>query len=66
MAELVSVIVAVYNCEKYVDECILSLIKQSYKNIEIVLVDDGSTDNSFNIISKYLKIDERIKIYKKK
>ena len=44
--ELVSVIVAIYNIDKYLDDCIRSIIKQSYKNLEILLVNDGSTDNS--------------------
>lgn len=45
----VSIIVPVYNIECYVTKCIDSLIKQTYKNIEIILVDDGSTDKSVNI-----------------
>ena len=46
MAELlISVIVPVYNVEKYLNNCVESIIKQTYKNLEIILVDDGSTDN---------------------
>lgn len=58
--ELVSVIVPVYNSEKYLEECIQSLVNQTYKNIEIILVDDGSTDNSYKICKQYEEIDKRI------
>lgn len=61
----VSIIVPVYNVEKYLDECITSIINQSYKNIEIILVDDGSTDNSGKILDKFEKKDERIKVVHK-
>lgn len=50
---LISVIVPVYNCEKYLEKCIRSIIKQTYSNIEIILIDDGSTDNSGKICDKY-------------
>lgn len=59
----ISTIVPVYNSEKYLSKCIESLINQTYKNIEIIIVDDGSTDNSLNIIKKYAKNDSRIKYY---
>ena len=65
MEELVSVIVPVYNVEKYVGECIESLIGQSYKNIEIVLVDDGSTDSSGQLCDVYARKDIRIKVIHK-
>lgn len=58
--ELVSVIVAIYNIDKYLDDCIRSIIKQSYKNLEILLVNDGSTDNSEEICKKWAKKDNRI------
>ena len=50
----VSIIVPVYNVEKYVDKCLLSLINQTLKDIEIIVVNDGSTDNSKNIINEYV------------
>ena len=56
----ISVIVPVFNTEKYVHECLDSLINQTYKNIEIVVIDDGSTDESGNICEKYAKKDERV------
>lgn len=62
MKNLISVIVPVYNVEEYLQECINSIIKQTYKNIEIILVDDGSTDKSKTICDKYLKEDSRIKV----
>lgn len=55
-----SVIIPVYNSEKYLDQCIQSILKQTYKNTEIVLVDDGSTDNSRNICLDYADKDNRI------
>lgn len=61
----VSVIVPVYNVEKYLDKCIKSIINQSYKDIEIILVDDGSTDSSPKICDDYAKNDKRIKVIHK-
>ena len=49
MNSLISVIVPVYNAEKYLDRCIQSIINQKYKELEIILVDDGSKDNSLEI-----------------
>ena len=62
MRELISVIVPVYNVEKYLGECIESLICQTYTNIEILLVNDGATDSSPKICNYYQKIDQRIKV----
>ena len=59
----VSIIVPVYNVEKYLSECINSLTNQTYKNIEIILVDDGSTDNSGAICDEFAKADQRIIVY---
>lgn len=63
---LVSVVVPVYNVEKYIDHCIESIVNQSYKNIEIILVDDGSTDSSTKICDKWTSSDKRIKVIHKK
>lgn len=61
----VSIIVPVYNVEKYVEKCLNSLISQSYKNIEIILIDDGSKDNSGKICDEYKRKDSRIKVVHK-
>ena len=66
MEDLISVIIPVYNVEKYLRRCIDSIIAQTYKNLEIILVDDGSTDNSGKICDEYLKQDNRIKVIHKK
>lgn len=64
--DLISIIVPVYNLENYIEKCIKSLINQTYNKIEIILIDDGSTDNSFYIMEKYSKIDKRIHLIHKK
>ena len=61
----VSIIVPVYNVEKYLEKCLKSLISQSYKNIEIILIDDGSKDNSGRICDEYKRKDSRIKVIHK-
>ena len=60
--EKISVIVPCYNTEKYLEECILSIINQTYSNLEIIIVNDGSTDHSFEIMKKYQNKDHRIQI----
>lgn len=62
---IVSIIIPVYNVAHYVNKCIDSVISQSYQNIEIILVNDGSTDQSGQIISRYLDVDKRIRILHK-
>lgn len=57
----ISIIVPVYNTAKYLPACLGSIINQTYHNLEIILVDDGSTDDSNEVISKYAKNDSRIK-----
>ena len=57
---IVSVIIPVYNVEEYLDECIVSVINQTYSNLEIILIDDGSTDSSGDICEKYAGFDSRI------
>lgn len=66
MSKLVSIIVPIYNMDQYLKQCIESLIKQTYKNIEIILVDDGSTDKSPQICCEYAKKDSRITVHHKK
>jgi len=62
---LVSIIVPVYNSEKTLVRCINSILKQQYKNTEIILVNDGSTDNSLSICREYEKMDSRVKVIDK-
>jgi len=62
VTDLVSVIVPIYNSEKYLRRCIESIINQSYKNIEIILINDGSTDNSGEICDAYALDDKRIRV----
>ena len=59
----ISIIIPVYNTEKYLEECLNGLIYQSFKNFEIICVNDGSTDNSYKILKSFEKIDERIYIF---
>ena len=60
----ISVIVPVYNVEKYIRQCLESIINQTYKNLEIIIVNDGTRDNSMKIVEEYLS-DERIKVINK-
>lgn len=62
----ISVIVPVYNIENYIEECIKSILNQTFKDFELLLVDDGSTDSSLNICREYEKKDNRIKVIHKK
>lgn len=63
---LITVVIPIYNVEKYLKKCIESIIKQTYKNIEIILVNDGSTDNCPKICDEYAKKDKRIIVIHKK
>ena len=63
MKDLISVIVPVYNVKNYLEKCLDSIINQTYKNLEIILINDGSTDESLDICYMYEKKDKRIKVY---
>lgn len=63
---LISIIVAIYNVDKYLDKCIESIVSQKYKDIEVILVDDGSLDASPTICDNWAKKDKRIKVIHKK
>lgn len=65
MKDLISIIVPVYNVEKYIERCVDSLIKQTYKNLEIILVDDGSVDKSAELCNEYAKQHRNIKVVHK-
>lgn len=64
--ELISVVVPIYNVEKYLEKCIKSIVDQTYANLEIILVDDGSTDSSGRICDKYAESDERVHVLHQK
>ena len=65
MEPKISIIVPVYNVEQYLERCVESLMNQSYKNIEILLINDGSTDNSGKLCDEIAKRDSRIAVYHK-
>lgn len=62
--DIVSIIIPIYNSEKNIKKCLESIINQTYTNLEIILIDDGSTDNSIEVCQEYK--DDRIKVYKEK
>ena len=64
MEEMVSVIVPTYNREKYIERAVQSILRQTYDRYEIIIVDDGSTDNTWEIIQKLEEIDRRIRYIK--
>ena len=61
--ELLSIIVPVYNGEKHIDECIKSLTTQNYNNVQIICVNDGSTDRSNQLLEKWVQVDSRVEVY---
>lgn len=63
---LISVVVPCWNVERYVEECVKSLISQKYENIEIILVDDCSTDSTLSILRNLKNKDSRIRIVERK
>ena len=62
---LISIVVPVYNVEKYLQRCLDSLLAQTFNNIEIILVDDGSTDHSLTICQRNAETDTRIRFFSK-
>ena len=62
MSHTVTVVIPIYNVEKYLEQCLDSVINQTYKDIEIICINDGSTDNSITNLEKYALSDNRIKI----
>lgn len=65
MESLISVIIPVYNTESYVRVCLESLVEQTYTNFEVIMIDDGSTDNSGEICQEYTERDSRFHYYRK-
>lgn len=63
--QLISVIVPIYNVENYLRQCLDSILEQTFHNLEIILVNDGSTDGSGQICQEYLKKDSRITYFEK-
>ena len=61
----ISVIVPVYNTEEYLPRCLDSIIGQTFDNIEVIVVDDGSTDNSYSVCREYAGRDTRIRLFHK-
>ena len=62
MADLVSIIIPVFNSENYLDRCINSVLNQTYDNLDVILVNDGSTDNSLKICKKYELKDKKVTV----
>ena len=63
---MISIIVPVYNVEEYIGKCLDSILSQDYVNIEVICVNDGSTDNSGKILDEYASRDNRIKVFQKR
>lgn len=60
---MISIVIPIYNQEKYLDKCLQSIKNQAFKELEVILIDDGSTDNSLEICQEYVKKDPRFKVY---
>ena len=63
---MISVIIPVYNTEEYLPQCLDSLIAQTYRNLEIICVNDGSTDESLKVLSRYVEKDARVTVLSQK
>ena len=61
---LISILLPVHNSEKYLSDCLKSLLSQTYKNIEIVAIDDKSSDKSYRILNQFKKTDKRVRVYR--
>lgn len=66
MSPIVTVIVPIYNAEKYLCDCVDSILIQTFSDFELLLIDDGSTDTSGQICDEYAKKDSRIRVFHKK
>ena len=60
---IVSIVIPVYNSEKYIRRCLDSIVKQTVKNYKVIIVDDGSTDNSFSICKEYADMYDNLECY---
>ena len=60
-----SIVIPAYNSEKYLNECLKSVLEQRFESFEIIIIDDGSVDNTYEIAKKYEKKDARVRAYKK-
>lgn len=60
---VVSILVPIYNAETYLSQCIESILGQTYANLQVILIDDGSIDNSYAICKEYVKLDTRVEVY---
>ena len=65
MKDLVSIVVPLYNSALYIEKCVRSCLEQTYENIEVVVVDDGSTDDGLNVVNGIMNEDERVKVFHK-
>lgn len=65
METLISVIIPIYKCEKYLEQCVRSVLSQTYSNLEILLIDDGSPDSCPQICDAFAEKDKRIKVFHK-
>jgi len=65
LCKKISVIIPAFNAEKYLSRCISSILTQDFINIEVIIVDDGSTDKTFSIAEKYARLDNRVRVYRK-
>lgn len=60
---LISVIIPLYNTQDYIEKCVCSVLNQTYPNVEIIVINDGSTDNSLSIVTQLTEMDQRVKVY---